>query len=189
MRPPGCSVLWSTTRAEPVVIPIVPLVASVELPLRKVWPRRGPAAHLVPPSTARKRGRTRWKRAGPGGHEELASRPSKALSPPAGCWTQVRDLATGVGLAIRTARALHLPLALVPCQGRRERPRSLPSQGVRLFAWTTERVDRSTIRAGPRPWDRAAPTVRSRSRSRRRRRTPPGLWPGQIGSRPGVRNA
>src|SRR4029453_56518 len=30
-------------------------------------------------------------------------------------------------------------------------------RGVRLFASTTEGVDRSTIRAGHRPWDRAAP--------------------------------
>jgi hypothetical protein len=49
-----------------------------------------------------------------------------------------------------------------------------------MFPPPTDGVDRSTTRAGHRPWDRAAPTVRSRSQSRRRRRTPPGLWPGQI---------
>jgi hypothetical protein len=45
------------------------------------------------------------------GHEEYASCPSKTLIAARRLLeTQVRDLASGVGLAIRTARALHLPV-------------------------------------------------------------------------------
>jgi hypothetical protein len=40
----------------------------------------GLAARLEPPVHARKRGRTRWKRAGPMGHEELASCPTMTIS-------------------------------------------------------------------------------------------------------------
>jgi hypothetical protein len=44
------------------------------------------------------------------GHEGVPHAQAGPYRRPAAAGSQVRDLATGVGLAIRTARALHLPV-------------------------------------------------------------------------------